>query len=161
MSPLTKEIEETLFLDFVLHGGSKQKLSPGTLKSRLAAIRGRHLAEGYEDTLGHLRRDHMAVEGFKRRYRQPSRRRPVTTEMLRWIKGRLDPGARRDDAVIFAAVSLGFFFLLRVSEYQRGAGRFMTLRRACADGASRGGHKDVRQHAATERAKSGSTSAGP
>ena len=124
-----KEEEERHFLDFVMHCSGKDRTSPGTLKSRQAAIRSRHLAEGYDDPLLHSRQVHMAVAGVKRRYKQPSRRRPVTVRMLRWTRAHLDPTTRRDDAALLCAVTLGFFFLLRASKYLRNDGELYDPRR--------------------------------
>ena len=45
------------------------------------------------------------------------RRHPVTPQMLRWIRIGLRPETSLDSAVLWAALLLGFFFLLRASEY--------------------------------------------
>eukprot|EP00972_Heterocapsa_arctica_P046420 6850622-Heterocapsa_arctica.AAC.1 len=49
--------------------------------------------------------------------------------MLAWIRARLDPKRSRNDAAVWAAMTLGFFFLRRASEYvEPGAGKEKCLR---------------------------------
>jgi len=43
--------------------------------------------------------------------------------MLRWLRRTLDPERVQNDAVMWLAVCLGFFFLLRASEFVRESGR--------------------------------------
>ena len=45
------------------------------------------------------------------------RRHPVTPQMLRWIRSGIRPEASLDGPTLWAALLLGFFFLLRASEY--------------------------------------------
>jgi hypothetical protein len=112
--------EEKLMLDFVLHCTVDRKWAPSTLKLRLAAIRHKHLSAGLGDPFEKLPRVYMALDGYKKRYGKDSRRRPVTIRMLKWIRERIDPVESADDAAAWLALLLGFFFLLRASEYVKG-----------------------------------------
>ena len=116
------DAEESLFLDYILHSTATHKWAPGTIKLRLAAIRARHLAYGYKDPLCDMTRVYMAVGGYKKRYGTNTRRKPVTVSMLKWIRSRLDPRKCPNDAAAWAAILVGFFFLLRASEYVKSDG---------------------------------------
>ena len=59
----------------------------------------------------------MALAGLKRRYGHVERRHPVTTRMLAWLKTSIKPDQSHDGALLWAGLCLGFFFLLRASEY--------------------------------------------
>ena len=49
--------------------------------------------------------------------RSPVRRKwPVTAKMMRWIRGQLDLD-KSDDRVVWMSLNLGWFFLMRLSEY--------------------------------------------
>ena len=111
------EKEESLFLDFVAYSTAENLWAPGTIKMRLAAIAARHVAYGYRNPLEDMTRVYMALQGFKKRYGTDERRRPVTPQMLYWLRKQLRPKERHDDAMIYFAVLIGFFFLLRASEY--------------------------------------------
>jgi hypothetical protein len=109
--------EEDMMLDFIILSGLNVQRAPGTVKMRLAAIRNRHLSMGFPDPMAFMPRVPLAMAGLKRRYGTKERRHPVTPEMLRWLRANLRPRELANDAVIWAAVALGFFFLLRASEY--------------------------------------------
>ena len=109
--------EEELVLDFIIHSGVIMQKSPGTVKLRIAAIRSKHLSLGLPDPLYYMPRVPLALSGLKRRWGTPERRLPVTPEMLRWLKAQLQPDRFAADALLWAAVCLGFFFLLRASEF--------------------------------------------
>ena len=109
--------KEDTILDFIIHSGVVLGKAPGTVKLRLGAIRNHHLALGLPDPLVHMPRVPMALAGLKRRYGTKERRKPVTTRMLAWIKSRISIETSSDAALLWAAVTIGFFFLLRASEY--------------------------------------------
>ena len=72
----------------------------------------------------------MALAGLKRRFGTSERRHPVSTRMLKWLREGLDIEHSADAALTWAAVTLGFFFLLRASEYLD-VGRPLTNRGLC------------------------------
>ena len=111
-----KEQEEKLFMDFVFYCCSSQRWAPGTIKNRLAAIRSMHTAAGYDNPFEDLPRVYDLLDGYKRSYQGKPRRYPVRVEHLRWIRAWLDPAGRHDDAAIWCAITLAFYFLLRASE---------------------------------------------
>ena len=59
----------------------------------------------------------MAIDGLRRRQGCPKRKQPATPAMLLWIRKSLNPRASQGDAMIWAAILLAYFFLLRASEY--------------------------------------------
>ena len=116
-------------LDFIIHSGVVLKRAPGTVKLRVAAVRNHHLALGLPDPFYHMPRA-MALAALKRRFGTSERCHPVSTRMLKWLRKGLDIVHSADAALIWAAVMLGFFFLLRASEYLD-VGRPLTNRGLC------------------------------
>ena len=57
------------------------------------------------------------MRGLQRRQGVKERRHPVTVPMLRWLRDQLDIEVVPDHAVLWTAIDLAYFFLLRVSEY--------------------------------------------
>jgi hypothetical protein len=114
---VTKKDEEERLLDFVLHLAEHGTKAVGTIKQYLSAIRAQHVCAGYPDPTGPMTRLWMAIEGLRRRQGAPRRKRPVTPRMLRWIRKGLKPKTCQDDAMIWAAITTAFFFLLRSCEY--------------------------------------------
>eukprot|EP00435_Cladocopium_sp_Y103_P067566 s528_g30.t1 len=88
-----------------------------TIKLRLAAIRSMHLTLGYPDPLAHMPRVPLALAGLRRRFGTKERRMPVTPEMLKWLGEHLQYGRSQEASLLWGALTLGFFFLLRASEY--------------------------------------------
>ena len=109
--------EEQIFLDFLVHCSSNELRAPGTVKLRLAAVRSYHLTLGLPDPTANMPRIPLALLGIKRRYGTKERRRPVTPTMLNWIGEVLEYGRKAEAALVWAAITFGFFFLLRASEY--------------------------------------------
>ena len=109
--------EEQHVLDFIVHCASNEKKAPGTIKIRLAAIRSHHSTLGLPDPLANMPRVPLAIAGVKRRYGTKERRRPVTPSMLWWLGEHLQFGKTSEGSLLWAALCLGFFFLLRASEY--------------------------------------------
>ena len=111
-----------MLLDFIVHLVKYFKRTEGTVKAKLFGVRYFHLMAGLEDPLLHKGRVWLALGGVKRLGPSARRKFPVTVEMLRWLKQRLEaPGPDgRDDpdqAVEWAAIIVGFMFLLRAGEY--------------------------------------------
>ena len=109
--------EEQLVLDFLVHCSTNESKAPGTIKLRLAAIRSMHLTLGFPDPLAQMPRIPLAIAGIRRRFGTKERRRPVTPEMLKWLGNHLQFGKAEEASLLWAALTLGFFFLLRASEY--------------------------------------------
>lgn len=111
--------EEQLLIEFALHTAVNGDRAPGTVKVRLAAVRSLHLTAGLPDPTAHTPRLGLVLAGLKRRYGTKERRRPVTPRMLSWLRAYLLQGslAPPDAALLWGALALGWFFLLRASEY--------------------------------------------
>ena len=90
--------------------------SESTIKARLAAIQALHVNLGLDDPMASMKRVDLLTQGYAHLRGSTMRRHPVTPQMLRWIRTGLRPEASLDSAILWAALLLGFFFLLRASE---------------------------------------------
>lgn len=117
VTPDSVPSEEPLFMDFVVHLARHGHKSPGTIQQYLSAVRSQHVCLGMPDPTRPLLRLWMAMDGLRRRKGAPKRKRPVTPDMLRWIKRKLDVRRKRDDAMLWCALLMAYMFLLRASEY--------------------------------------------
>ena len=117
VSDQQRDQEENLFLDFVVHCAANVPRSAPTIRTRLSAIRAHHATLGLPDPLSGMKRVELLLQGYARLRGAPPRRHPVTPRMLRWIRTGLRIENNLNDAVLWAALLLGFFFLLRASEY--------------------------------------------
>ena len=95
------------------------KRAEGTIRQRLFAIKMGHVVAGYDDPTLHRTRLWAALAGYKRWQPETKRKYPVLPAMLRWIHRHLHEGAiePQDACVVWAAVMVAFFYLLRASEY--------------------------------------------
>ena len=109
--------DEELLLDFVVHLGGTLKKAAGTVKQRVFGVRYRHIQEGRGDPLVGKVRLWLALKGLARLQGASERKFPVTAQMLLWIRKRLNPRLRADDAVIWATLVTAWLFLMRASEY--------------------------------------------
>ncbi|CAE7617473.1 kptA [Symbiodinium sp. CCMP2592] len=109
--------EETHLLDFLLHTAINGARAPGTLKMRLAAIKSAHVSLGLKDPLEGKPRLLLVLAGFKKRYATPTRRLPVTPTMLAYLFTQLWENAPHEAPGLWLALCLGYFFLLRASEF--------------------------------------------
>ena len=85
-----------------------------------------HLVAGHEDPTLHKVRIWAALNGYKRWQPETKRKYPVLPAMLLWIKKHLSTSetlSRVDQAILWAAIMVGFFFLLRASEFLVTMGR--------------------------------------
>ena len=98
----------------------------GTIKQRLFAIKMGHLVAGHDDPTQHKVRIWAALNGYKRWQPETKRKYPVLPAMLLWIKRHLNTSetlSRVDQVIFWAAIMVGFFFLLRASEFLVTLGR--------------------------------------
>ena len=109
--------EEELLVQYLLHSSVHSKKAPGTLKLRLAAIRSSHVFLGLADPFENKPRLTLIMMGLKKRYGTPVRRVPVTPGMLRWIYPELQKTMPHEYKLVWFSVSLGYYFLLRASEF--------------------------------------------
>jgi hypothetical protein len=117
VSESNRSDEEDRFLDFVVHLASNGHRAPGTIKTHLSAVRAQHIAAGRPDPTVGMARLWMAMDGLKRLYGSNKRKKPVTIQMLRKARELLRPEEDAAGRMLWAAVLLAFFFLLRASEY--------------------------------------------
>ena len=102
---------------YIVHYGVTLSRAAGTVLQKLFGVRQMHIVLGYQDPLEGKRRVWMAIRGLKRRSGGGKRKLPTTPVMLRWIKDHLRPADNANDAILWLALSLAFFFLMRVGEY--------------------------------------------
>jgi hypothetical protein len=87
----------------------------GTVKNKLMGIRHTHVVNGLGDPLVGKNRVWLMFRALKKA-KKLVRRFPVTVRMLELIFGKMDL-KNKDDTVRWAAVCIGFLFLLRGGEY--------------------------------------------
>jgi len=130
--PANHKIDEQLLLDYVWRLYHNLHRAHGTIKLYLAAVKARHVCLGCPGLEPLMPRVYMTLDGIKRRQGGISRRKAVTVEMLRALHASLDIERDPGHAMIWSAVLLAWFFLLRSSEY------------AAPDGSASIGAKGVR-----------------
>lgn len=114
-----KKADEDELLRYMTYLARVMRRAEGTIRQRLFAIKMGHVVAGYEDPTLHRTRLWAALAGYKRWQPDTKRKYPVLPSMLRWIhrhlrEGELDP---KDACVVWAAIMVAFFYLLRASEY--------------------------------------------
>jgi len=112
-----RQAEENLVLDFLLHLVRNAHKSPSSARQYLGAIRNMHVSLGLPEPFADMSRVKFTMEGFKKRDKGKERRRPFTPAMLRWVWRNSRPRESQDDAAIWFALCLGYFYLLRSREY--------------------------------------------
>ena len=88
----------------------------GAIRRRIFAMRYAHTLAGFGDVTADRRRLWTTMEGLKRWDGAVKRKLPATPRMLQWLKGYLhDRGIATggEAAVLWAAVMVGYFFMLR------------------------------------------------
>ena len=132
--------EDTLCL-FLAHL-HQRGLTAETAQVYLAGVRHRHLELNLDLTAFSGQRVTASLRGMRRLNRQPRRTRPaVTTQQLTTFKARMLNNTRvlisRDAQMVWTAVSVAFFGLLRVGEYTAPSPRqcdaARTLTRSCVN----------------------------
>eukprot|EP00913_Durusdinium_trenchii_P035482 g33205.t1 len=124
--PEEKKQDEDDLLRFTTYLAHVMGRTEGTIKQRLFAIKAGHLVAGYEDPMLHRTRIWAALSGYKRWQPATKRKYPVLPSMLLWMHQHLatrESFSRADRLIIWAALMVGFFFLLRASEYLVTLGR--------------------------------------
>eukprot|EP00913_Durusdinium_trenchii_P034157 g31967.t1 len=121
-----KKQDEDDLLRFTTYLAHVVGRTEGAIKPRLFAIKAGHLVAGYEDPMLHRVRIWAALSGYKRWRPATKKKYPVLPSMLLWVRQRLTTSqtySRADQLIIWAALMVGFFFLLRASEYLVTLGR--------------------------------------
>ena len=108
--------EEQRLLEFASHQAKWLHRAAGTIRSKLLAVKFYHLVAGLPDPLGNRPRVWMLVEGIQRHMGATVRKKFTKSEHLRWALWRYWH-ASNDEFVVFAALVVGWFFLLRGGEY--------------------------------------------
>ena len=114
-----RKADEDELLRYMTYLARVMKRAEGTIRQRLFAIKMGHVVAGYEDPTLHRTRLWAALAGYKRWQPDTKRKYPVLPSMLRWIYRHLYEGEidKQDACVVWAAVMVAFFYLLRASEY--------------------------------------------
>ena len=110
--------------------------SAATLKQAVFAIKDGHKRFGKGDPTERMWRLWMLLSALEKRSPKKARRLGVTPEMLKWIKGflhddRSDGGAGLDCAMLYAALTTAWFFMLRAKEYCNSGGVDFMITRGC------------------------------
>ena len=105
---------------FVAHL-SLSGLSAQTARVYLASVRQRHIEVGADTSIFQHPRVTAVVQGLRRNVRSPARRRaPISWTQMVHLKQAIHSArclTEHDQKMLWAAVSLGYFGLLRASEY--------------------------------------------
>ena len=111
--------DEQWLIRFVVFLHQKMGRTAQGIRQRLSGIRYAHIASGFPDPLQGRVRLWAALQGLHRWDGPQIRKIPVTVEMLRWLHVYLHNGGRDrpEAAALWSAVCLGWFFMLRASEY--------------------------------------------
>eukprot|EP00969_Alexandrium_andersonii_P242611 10716266-Alexandrium_andersonii.AAC.1 len=75
------------------------------------------VAEGYPDPLVGKPRLWLALKGLARLQSARPRKFPAAAQMLKWLKDQYDIYKVPDHAVMWGALLLAWFFLMRLTEY--------------------------------------------
>lgn len=113
--------DEEELLKFVFWMGVTLGYQYSTVHVTLYAIRYMHIMQGVNDVLKDKPRLALAKLGLKRLSHKPRRKIAATIALLRDIMAHQDL-TKWEDLLAITAVSFGFFFLLRASEYLNSQG---------------------------------------
>ena len=111
--------DEQWLIRFVVFLHQRMGRTAQGIRQRLSGIRCAHISSGFPDPLQGRVRLWAAIQGLHRWDGPQVRKIPVTVEMLRWLRSYLLDGGRDrpEAAALWSAVCLGWFFMLRASEY--------------------------------------------
>ena len=105
---------------FVTHCARNLKLGYSTIKLYLSAIRHHYIVQGYGDLFVGMARLKLTLSGIRRVHSTPKRNRiPLTATMLHSLGYQLREGVKGqfEDALLWAAMCVGFFGALRCAEF--------------------------------------------
>ena len=108
-----RKADEDELLRFMTYLAHVMKRTEGTIKQRLFAIKMGHLVAGHEDPTLHKVRIWAALNGYKRWQPETKRKYPVLPARRRLSSS--ESLSKVDRVITWAAVMVGFFFLLRAS----------------------------------------------
>ena len=108
--------DEQQLLNFVAYEGWVCGNKASTVRSKLSGVRWHHLNAGLPNPLEGKHRVGSAIKALKRLRGDSTGKLPATPQLLRHIKRCLDFRKPRH-AVIWCAVTFGFFLMMRCSEY--------------------------------------------
>ena len=117
---VARRVDEEDLLAYIVHWAANMGKSDATIKQKLFAVRYMHLTAGYSDPLLWRPRVWAALAGIAKDRDPVKRKFPATPRMLLWVKRHLHNEAglgAADAAALWAAFAIGFFFMLRASEY--------------------------------------------
>ena len=114
-----KQADEVWLVRFVVFLHEVMGRTAEGIKQRLSAVRYAHMATGHADPLQGRERLWASLKGLARWENAPVRKVPVTPVMLGWLKKYLAQSAvaECEKAATWAAICVGWFFMLRASEY--------------------------------------------
>ena len=117
-----KQADEEWLIRFVVFLHQRMGRTAQGIKQRLSGIRYAHIAAGYPDPLAGRVRLWAALAGMHRWDGAPVRKVPVTPRMLAWLRAYLQGSNRpaEEKAAVWASICLGWFYMLRASEYLPG-----------------------------------------
>ena len=117
-----KQADEEWLIRFVVFLHQHMGRTAQGIKQRLSGIRYAHIAAGYPDPLAGRVRLWAALAGMHRWDGAPVRKVPVTPRMLTWLRAYLQGSNRpaEEKAAVWASICLGWFYMLRASEYLPG-----------------------------------------
>ena len=95
---------------------NRRKLCHSTISVYLAAVRSLHISEGFPDPLKDCIRLHQALRGIGLVNAAPKQKQPLTYELMLCLYSYVST-SNYDTYMIWAAMNLGYFGLLRASEY--------------------------------------------
>lgn len=108
---------------------NRRSLSLSTIKVYLAAIRAMHIQAGHADPLVCSCRIKQALKSIGTEQAAPKQKLPITIDILCRIQPSLD--CTYDVCMLWTAVTIGYFGLLRAAEYCVTQGQFDPKRHLC------------------------------
>ena len=119
---IEKQADEEWLIRFVVFLHQHMGRTAQGIKQRLSGIRYAHIAAGYPDPFAGRVRLWAALAGMHRWDGAPVRKVPVTPRMLAWLRAYLQGSNRpaEEKAAVWASICLGWFYMLRASEYLPG-----------------------------------------
>ena len=108
--------DEKQLLQFIAYEGWLMGNKASTVKGKLSGIRWHHVHAGLRNPLDDKYRIGQSIKSLKRLRGDSTGKLPVTPQMLRHLRRCLDLSLERH-AAIWLGATLGFFLMMRCSEY--------------------------------------------